>query len=201
MLGRRVILTIPWGVGLLLLLFAVGLTLWFAFVPMHRPIVIFIGSAAIAAGIFLDAANSIQIRHDQQELARAQGRETKVAAALQLIRLWADPALFPVKSTAMLVIREFGDRRSIDDQLRFLEENADKGYLDAVIETMNFFELLGLAVDTGLADEEIVKRYFRALTVHVWGRLNSYVAWRQGESNNPRLFSEFEGLFARWGRL
>ena len=67
-----------------------------------------------------------------------------------------------------------------------------------LIDVLNLIEAMAIAVETTIADEEILKRFFRSIVLEYWHITGPFIEARRAEVNNPRLFLETEWLFQRW---
>jgi hypothetical protein len=63
---------------------------------------------------------------------------------------------------------------------------------------MNFYEVLSVAIQNDMTEEEVAKRLFRSLVNECWHSAEAFVKKRRAERNNSRLLAELEWLFKRW---
>jgi hypothetical protein len=55
-----------------------------------------------------------------------------------------------------------------------------------------------VAIANGIADEPMLKQFFRSIAVEYWHATEGYVKKRRVERGNTRLYCEFEKLYNQW---
>ena len=83
--------------------------------------------------------------------------EQKIARSFEFLRRWNDPALAQIKANFRELI-ECGKAHMADHVEQLIAQ--DKGKSTAVVEVLNFFEELAIAVHTGVADNDTLFRGF-----------------------------------------
>lgn len=68
-----------------------------------------------------------------------------------------------------------------------------------LLDLLNLFEVLAIAIKMNLADEEICKMFFRTIVGRYWHLGEGYIRKRRAERENSRLFQEMEWLANRKG--
>lgn len=70
----------------------------------------------------------------------------------------------------------------------------------ACLSTLNFFEELAIAIAHGLADEPILKAFFRGVVVTYFGKLKHVVEGRRAAQSNMRIYIATQDLAEKWGK-
>lgn len=195
--SRTISLTIPvnwlWGIGTL----AVSLTVAFIFVPENiRPILVF-GSAVLAGAAGLTTAiNNVDQRAAAAAKAEEQIQAVRIAAAFDLFYRWNDPSFFHCKKTGREAVAHFKNVPRVEDQIAYLKQDLRR-YAN-LIDMLNTFEGLSIAVDENVVDEKTARRFFRGIVIEYWHQTEELIKKNRAEANNPRLWKEFESLYLRW---
>ena len=181
-------ISVNWLVGVLLA--AVALVAFYIWGPdaWHQTLV-FIAAVLAATGAFLNAANGLEARGTQSERARQE-------LAIRFVEKWIDPQFHHCKKSGWAILMFFKENPAIAAQLAHINEDATRRA--NLADVLNHFELLGIAVDAGIADEKTAKRFYRTMTNHYWHLTAEYIKKRRAESGHTRLFQEFEALATRW---
>jgi hypothetical protein len=86
-----------------------------------------------------------------------------------------------------------------EERLRLTEAAmADPEKRQNLFAALNFFEEIALAVNMGLADEEILRRMYRFTVVRGYGSVAPWVKKRRDEAEAPRIWTEVERLYESW---
>jgi hypothetical protein len=178
---------------------AMALILAFIFVPdpeKWRPVLIF-GAAVIAGAAGLTTAvNNVDQRAAQSQKADEAAREARVAAALAVFYRWNDPTFFHCKKAGREIMLKFKSLTRVDDKIAYLRE--DMGRYANLVDMLNTFEALEIAIDAKVVDNDIAKRFFRSIVMEYWHLTEEIIKKNRAERNNPRLWKEFENLYRRW---
>jgi hypothetical protein len=70
----------------------------------------------------------------------------------------------------------------------------------AIVFVLNFFEKLALNVELGLADETMLKKYFKALMLKYYYTFHKYIESKRQERKDESLFEKFTALASRWNQ-
>ncbi len=189
-ISSPVTLHLPSGTGLVILLAVLVLVLWFVRVPANRPVIVFIASIVGAAALLINTLNTISMRE-------AQDVRSRVAESFSLIRMWNDPNFSQTKSHCFSIPRRI-EHMAAEEQMRIIRENQETE--QAVVEVLNFCEMIGLASHEEFVDEETLKLYFRAIVTRLWTAFSQYIERRRAEVQNPRLYVELQKVHERWSR-
>lgn len=67
-----------------------------------------------------------------------------------------------------------------------------------IAELSNFFEEMSQAITYDIAEEAILKRYFRSLVTSTFEEMKPIFTQMRELQNNPRIYIEFETLYNKW---
>jgi outer membrane receptor for monomeric catechols len=182
-----------WGIALL----AIALIVGFYFANQAwRPVLVF-GAAVIAGAAGLTTAiNNVDQRAAANAKAEEQAKAAKVAAAFDWFHRWNDPRFFYCKKSSREVTDHFKTVTVVEEQVAYLK--ADLARYANLIDMLNTFEGLAVAVEEGVVDETTARRFFRGIVVEYWHQMEGLIKKNRAEANNPRLWKEFETLYRRW---
>jgi hypothetical protein len=199
MLGSKQVtlrITLNWLIGIAVV--AVGLIVAYAFWIDGRPTLIFAAAVIGGSGALLNAVNGVDARASQVAQAASQGAQAKKAAALDFITRWLDPPFFYVKRSGRELIAFFRAHRGLEDQRRYLGDDANADRTANLFDIFNLFEEMSIAIQTDMVDEDILKRFFRSLVLEYWHIFEAFMGARRAERNNARLLIEAEWLYRHW---
>lgn len=197
---KRVAITIPSWIGLILILGAIGLIVWFIAAPSHRSVVIFITSLAAAFGLMLNAINGIFTRQAQTEqaerLLQTQGtqaaetiRQYRRHEALDFMKRWNDPQFAQLRAPVNLGIEK-------DQKFVTLQSPPEIGVTTHLI--LNFLEMLAIAYWKEELDRDLCKEFFRSVLIYYEKRLSWYMDEFVKIRNQPSAWENFRKLAASW---
>ncbi len=173
----------------LVLLLAISLIIAYIFISQDlRHYIVFSASVLAGAGAALAAVNALDARF-------AQLQQSKALNALDFAHKWTDPALFHARKAGRETL-QFFKGKTLVQQKAYLDEDATR--LANLIDVLNFFETLSVAIHKDIADEEMSRRWFRSVLNEYWHTAQDFVKNRRAERNNARLLVELEWLFERW---
>jgi hypothetical protein len=121
--------------------------------------------------------------------------EQKIARAFEFHRRWNDPTLAQIKANFRELIES--GKAHIPDHVEELIE-ADKAKRTAVVEVLNFFEELAIAVHTGVADNDTLARGFRAPLNTYHATLQPWIKQHRSSKKRPTMWIELDRLVERW---
>ncbi len=191
MIGSRTItLRFPVNWLVAIVIFAIAFVLVYILGPERwHPFVIFGTSVAGGSAALIAAANALD--------ARVSGvQQARITAALGFIASWLNPHFFHAKTSGRQILNWFKEHPNGREQLQYVD--ADPTLRANLSDVLNVFEALAIAIDVGMIDEEVAKRFFRSIVREWWHQTESYIKARRAERDNTRLFKEFEWLFERW---
>ncbi len=214
---KRLTLVIPWGIGLLLVIVALGLIAWFWLVPSDRPVVVFIGSVIAAFGVILNAINGIYSREAeekhleltlntqrehlertldvQQQQASDARSDSKRKEAFEYMRRWNDPVSLEKYSQAVVFLAD--KSLSYVEKRKKLEQDLALRY--AVFGLFNFFEEMELSMQNGMAEESICVDFFKGIVIKL-SEISQELIADLVKQKGERTLKNFRNLAARWQR-
>jgi hypothetical protein len=187
---KRVGFSVPLNWLIAIPVLGVALIVGFWFVPDGwHPMFVF--SAAVVGGCaaLITATNAVDSRSSAAE------RERKTTA-LAMVREWNHPLFYQARSTGSAVMKHFRDNPHINDQKQFLTQDPRRS--SNLIDVLNVFESLAVAIKCELADEGTAKMFFRSLVLLYWNGAETWIKARRAERDNTRLYQEMQWLFNRW---
>ncbi len=72
-------------------------------------------------------------------------------------------------------------------------------YNEALTRVLNFAEKLAIVVENDLADEVILKQFFRGIVVGYYHDFRDFIDLKRRERKNDKIFEKFFWLASRWG--
>ncbi|EHZ7431665.1 DUF4760 domain-containing protein [Vibrio cholerae] len=129
--------------------------------------------------------------------ARKKERRERVEYASRYIQKWNEPEFFH------RMARLFNDNNV--DLIRQLQPasydafrvNSKTGF-DDVVNILNFMEDLAQSIESGLADEYTLRRYFQQPLVETYKILEPFVQITRTQKYNPSAFRSTERLIGSW---
>ena len=148
-------------------------------------------AAAVLAGSagLTTAANNIDSRV-------SSGRQARVVAAMDFIARWNDPTFYHCKKAGRDAMQFFKENQNVDTQIGYLKQDPQR-YAN-LIDVLNVFESLSIAIDKDAVDDETAKRFFRSLVARYWHLTENIIKKERAEHANARLYQDFEKLYNRW---
>ena len=168
---------------------SVVLIFLFALLDNHRPLFTFSMAVLAGAAAYIVAINAIDARRAETELSRK-------LAALEYIHKWNDPLFADTKNNCRETIKEFSGFKNGIEKKEFLDSDTAK--LGNLIDVLNLFESMSIAIDEGIANEDVARRFFRSIVFQYWNNSADFIIARRIEVNNARFFNELESLYERW---
>lgn len=190
MIGSRTV-TLRFSLNWLLAVggLAVLLVVLYATLPAWRLILVFTAPVVGGAAALIAAFNALEAR-------AAEGARAKKAVALDFIHRWVDPGLRDLKQRGRGILRHFQEHPGIEEQTAYVAN--DPARLADLLDVLNIFENLAIAIRSELADEEIARRFFRTILLEYWHSAEAFIKTRRAERQNTVLYRELEWLFDRW---
>ncbi len=197
MMGRREItfkISMNWLI--ILIVFGVFLILAFAAFDQYRAVLTFV--AAIFGGVaaYVVAINAIEVRLAESEARLVESKQATKAAALEYVHKWNDPSFASAKKNCRETMHQFASLKTPSEKKDFLEGDGNK--LGDLLDVLNHFETLSIAIQEGVVDEDVARRFFRSIACQFWIFSQDFIVTRRNERNNARLMSELEWLYHRW---
>lgn len=180
-------ITISWtwitiiGAGFLIILYAQA-------DEDHRPLYIFIATVLGASCALLSALSTVIQR---QEMIK----QSKIQVAFDFINRWNNPQFYHARKEGRAALTTIRQLPTTEAQRSWLDDGEKWSNL---IDILNFFESLGIAIRRESADTETAKQFFRHIITGYWQVFEKVIKERRAERSNPRLFIELEWLFNEW---
>ena len=113
----------------------------------------------------------------------------------QLIDKWLDPEMTKLilKSTPL---QQKIRKLNAEQGMKELDKNVSNRH--ALLTVLNFFEQLSVSIINDLADEKMLKEFFRNIVVTYYNANKGMIDARRKYRNNQKLFSQFEQLAKKW---
>jgi hypothetical protein len=193
--GQIVTVEFPLGISVILTLVVIAAGLVFWFYPGLHDILSFLGSAfAMAAGVVAAyyIGKTLQITVTQRD----QGLTAeKVDKAFSFIHRWNTAPLHERKQWwALLEQLRSRSGPELDQMLGVIENRT------MVVEVLNYFEEMCLAVNEGLADEATLMKFFRSMVENYYSLLADWINKQRTDRvrPRPRAFVQFELVAKKW---
>ena len=136
-----------------------------------------------------------------------------VAAVVAIWAIFTQRAISARQTTLEFIRSSESDLETVSARQRFneaaldpdglakwaLDENVRTDEARAIRIVLNEQELIAIAIQRGILDDAIFRRYFRSGTMKTWDYAAAYILARRQRTGNQALFHEFEEL-ARWYR-
>lgn len=129
--------------------------------------------------------------------SKRRERREKVEYATRYIQKWNEPAFFHITA------RMFNDRniellRNLDPESyeKFRMEN--KEGFDDIVTTLNFIEEMAQAIESNLADEFTLRKYFQQSLVDTFKILEPFVHITRDKKYNLTAYRSTERLVGKW---
>jgi hypothetical protein len=193
--GQITEIRFPVGISLILALLVCVAGLLFWFYPKLHDLLNFLGSAfAMAAGVvaayYIGKTLKITVRQRDEALL-----SDKVNKAFSFIHRWNTAPLKERKEWWALLSQMQGKpAREISEMLKAGDNRT------LVVEVMNFFEEMCLAINENLADEATLVKFFRTMLEGYYSLLSDWINKERTDTvrPRPRVFLQFEAVAKRW---
>jgi len=152
--------------------------------PKSHDVLVFVAAVLGGIGVLISAMNEIDTRREEIGDGRARG-------ALRFISDWNSPDFYHAKNKGRELLDHF--EKNGFDNCQFVEER-----LQNLMDVLNFFEQMSIAIELGHADNAIARRFFKSIALHYWQITKPWIEKRRATKNNPRLICEFETLAKNW---
>jgi hypothetical protein len=152
--------------------------------PRWHDVLVFIAAVLGGIGVLISAMNEIDAR--REEINHGQAR-----TALRFIADWNSPNFYHAKNKGREMLDHF--EKNGPGDCEYLAER-----LQNLMDVLNFFEELSIAIQLDHADDAIARRFFRSIVVHYWQVTEPWVKKRRAAKSNSRLLCEFQTLAESW---
>lgn len=123
--------------------------------------------------------------------------EKRSAAAAKFAERWNSPSYLDLKKQWRNLNEEMKMKKlTPEGRSTCLMNDVDKRMI--VVEVLNFFEEMAVAVNTNALDAELLKRFFQTVVLRAWDRYGYWVAqYREGDGGR-RIYTDLEELVSTW---
>lgn len=193
--GGILTLKIPVTASVILTIAVVVLTYLYATRESWRSTITFFGAAAgIAAGILsaFYVGRGLRITIEQRDKAL---KDDKISRAFVLAQRWNEPNLARVREDWRALLEEI-DEKNEHEVCEILHGDHHKKAIAA--DVMNFFEEVGYAVRSGVADIETLKNTHRSIVVHYYSTISPWINKIRRDEHQQTAYEHFEWLRDQW---
>jgi hypothetical protein len=141
-------------------------------------------SAGALAAYYIGRGLSQTIQQRSESLS-----QEKIARAFEFLRRWNDPSLLQIKANFREII-ESGKAHVAEEVERVIQN--DRAKKNAVVEILNFFEELAIAVHTGVADNDTLYRGFRGPLGEYYATLREWIQRHRSSKARSTMWEELE---------
>lgn len=194
--GQLVKVEFPLGISVILTLAVIAAGLVFWFYPRFHDILSFLGSAfAMAAGVIAAyyIGKTLQITVTQRD----EGLNSeKINKAFSFIHRWNTAPLEERKQWWAL-LEQLRSGKSGEEVYQILSVIENR---TMVVEVLNYFEEMCLAVNEGLADEATLMKFFRSMLENYYSLLSDWINRQRTDRTRPRprVYVQFELVAKKW---
>ncbi|MFW1470961.1 DUF4760 domain-containing protein [Vibrio parahaemolyticus] len=129
--------------------------------------------------------------------SRKRERRERVEYATRYIQRWNDPSLFHTMAR-IFNTRNIHFLRSIDEKSYESFRVEHKEGFDDVITILNFMEEVAQAVESGLADEHTLRKYFEHSLTETYSILEHFIWLTREQKFNVSAYRSTERLIGSW---
>ena len=152
--------------------------------------------AMVGAGIALTAVIYSAISTNliyQIESEKFENERKKIS--MDFIEKWSNPEMSKLNSKASYALLKIQSLN--DEELKtYLTENQDKQM--AILNLLNLFENISIAVNNKIADEEILKSFYKEILCPSYSQLKKIISIIRHQEKNQNYWSEYETLIEKW---
>jgi Domain of unknown function (DUF4760) len=163
----------------------------YIFLPGWREVLVFLAAVLGGIGVLISAMNEIDARHEEIGTRREQIEHERARGALQFVSDWNAPEFYHAKNKGREVLEYFEKNGHADCD--FIKERQQN-----LMDVLNFFEEMSIAIQLGHVDDIVAKRVFRSIAIRYWQMTEPWIKNRRAAKGNPRLVCEFETLIKNW---
>jgi hypothetical protein len=188
--GWRVAFTITFGI--IAVVVGAGLILLYLFWASARDELRFVVAALATVG---GVASAYYIGSG----LRATAESEKLTRTFAYPARWGDPPWAPARKATAELLKECQGKPEAERLAAIQKALKAKPELERdIIAVLNYLEELALAVNLGVVDEQIVKRFYRSTVVRGYRALAPWVKTHRDERESETIWSEIEALYDTW---
>ena len=179
------------SVGLAAALVVLGLVLAFAFLPSHRALVIFLsastgGAATVTSAYYAAKALAATTIQNAEAI-----KTRKLLAAFEYIQRWNAPPFSETRKHFRALLAQVRGK-SGEELWNVLSNDHEKR--SVVLDVLNHFEELGLAVKKGILAEEVAKDYFELIVTDYFSVFHGWVEQLRTHHTYRGAYAQLEWL-------
>lgn len=131
------------------------------------------------------------------ENLRRANYERKLEASARYVERWNNPSYLELK-TKWRELNSSVENFTPEEIAAMLERDLEKRI--TVVEILNFFEEMAVAILTEMADEKLLKRTFCIAIRKAYQRYGHWIDVHRTNRNARAYWSETQTLYERWGK-
>ena len=139
-------------------------------------------------------ATTISQRNQGIQQRTEELHAAKVSKAFEYIDSWNHPDFHPLKEKWHEIMKSV----KAQPQEKVEETLEDYAKREVVIDVLNFFEGMALAISKGIADDETLRRQFRGSLLEYYLTFEEWIKKYRRDRNRPAGIKELEHLLSRW---
>jgi len=149
-------------------------------------------SAAISANRRASAVERLREERAErlERLEANREKNLKLRTALDYGRRYNDPSMYQVRD----VLREIMSSSGSQDQFITMVTERETN----VIHILNFLEEIATCLQTGVADDTILRNQFEAIVVQSWRKLSPWIQRHRDIRRSQDLWEDLERLYQTW---
>ena len=148
--------------------------------------------SGIALTALVYAAMNVRLIYDSQQHNLLMKRKS---FSSDLISQFNSPEMTKLSIISYALKKDIKDLKP-DEVVEYLEKDQDKKI--AMVASLNFFEKLAISIEHGLADENLLRDFFRGIVRSNYHALKGFIELKRKENQNNKIFEKFEALARRW---
>lgn len=187
--GRKTF-TLPIGVALAVTALVIGAFTVFC----YQTYVDFRAAIGFGATLFIASITIASILVTAENLRRGI-QERKAVAAARFIERWNDPRLRDLKDAWRVIFKKLKNLEPDDAAKRLADDEEDRG---TATEVFNYFEEMAVAINTGAADEDLLRRVFSTVILNYFYAAEPWIQRHRKMQGNFGYYIEIEQVIQRW---
>ncbi|MDY6973867.1 MAG: DUF4760 domain-containing protein [Thermodesulfobacteriota bacterium] len=148
--------------------------------------------SGIALTALVYAAMNVRLIYNSQQHNLEMKRKS---FSSDLISQFNSPEMTKLSIISYALKKDIKDLKP-DEVVEYLEKDQDKK--TAMVASLNFFEKLAISIEHGLADEKLLRDFFRGIVRSNFHALKGFIELKRKENQNNKIFEKFEALARRW---
>ena len=148
----------------------------------------------------LDVAANIMIAYGIFFLfysTKRKERRDRVEYSTRMMKRWNDPAFF-VMTSRIFNRGGYEVIGRIKHGVFRIDDIETQEITNEIISVLNFLEEMAQAIELGLADERVLRKYFQQSVVEMYKELEPFIYFVRKERRNRTLFISTEKLIGKW---